>query len=66
MMSDNWHEQLTEFLSGQGHSKEEVVKILALVKKYDVETTHDSVMDAIDGGQFDLAKLIDEALGKDT
>jgi hypothetical protein len=65
MLSNEWQVQLTEHLRGQGRSDEEIAKIFALVKKYDVETTHDSVMDAIDGGQFDLASLIDEALGSD-
>ena len=65
MLSDEWHVQLTEHLRSQGHTDEEITKIFALVQKYDVETTHDSVMDAIDGGQFNLAALIDEALGGD-
>jgi hypothetical protein len=65
MLSDEWHVQLIEHLRGQGHTDEQIAKVFALVKKYDVETTHDSVMDAIDSGQFDLAALIDEALGED-
>ncbi|MCA9102532.1 MAG: hypothetical protein R3C10_18190 [Pirellulales bacterium] len=64
MLNNEWHVQLHEHLRAQGHTEEEIAKIFSRVNQYDVETKHDSVMDAIDAGQIDLAKLITEALGE--
>ena len=42
-------------LRGQGHSEEEIAKILDHVRHYELEVRTDSVMDSIAGGTFDLA-----------
>ena len=57
-----WHEQLTDVLRSRGHSPDEIEKILAHVKQYDLETQHDSIMDSIGSGEIDLAEIVDEAL----
>lgn len=64
-MSQNSQAQLIAWLEDQGHSAEEIEKILAKVKEYDSRTAHDSVFDSIGAGRFDLQKLIEEALATD-
>jgi len=50
-------------LRGQGHSEEEIAKILDHVRHYELEVRTDSVMDSIAGGTFDLDSIVKEALG---
>ena len=45
-------------------SPEEIAKILAKVEQYDAETVSGSIFDSIDSGDFDIAAIIDEALGE--
>lgn len=61
--SDDYAE-LTEFLRGEGHTDDQIEKILIRVRQYEVETQHDSIMDSIGNGTLDLSKLIEEALGE--
>jgi hypothetical protein len=56
--------ELTEYLRGLGQTDAEIEKILARVRKYEVETQHDSIMDSIGNGTFDLAAVIKEALSE--
>jgi hypothetical protein len=58
------YEELTEYLRGEGYTDAEIKSILARVRRYEFETQHDSVMDSIGNGTFDLAALIKEALGE--
>lgn len=59
---DPRHAELVEWLKSQGHSPADIDRILAKVAEYDSQTMHESVFDSIDSGDFDLSKLIDEAL----
>jgi hypothetical protein len=63
MAETNDYAELTDYLRREGHTDDEIEKILARVRQYEVETQHDSVMDSIGTGSFDLKKLIQEALG---
>jgi len=65
MSDDSQHEELIQWLKGEGHGEEDIAKIMDRVRQYDVETMHDSIMDSIAMGKIDLAKIIDEALSKD-
>jgi hypothetical protein len=56
------YKELIEYLQHEGHSAADIEKILARVRQYEFETQHDSIMDSIGGGTFDLAALIKEAL----
>ena len=58
------YQELTQYLRGLGQTEAEIEKILARVRQYEFETQHDSVMDSIGNGTFDIAKLIKEALGE--
>ncbi len=62
MAESDWETELTELLGGKGHSSNEIQRIIARVRQYEVETQIDSVMDSIDAGRFDLAAIIAEAL----
>lgn len=63
-MTDNdpRHQELVQWLESQGHSDLQIRRILAKVAEYDSQTLHESIFDSIDSGDFDIAKLIDEAL----
>lgn len=61
-MSDQRHAQLVVWLQDQGHTSQEIERILAKVEEYDRRTVHESVFDSIDSGDFDLSKIIEEAL----
>jgi len=61
-VEDPRHEELVEWLREQGHSSEEIEKILAKVAEYDAQTLHESVFDSISRGDFDLSSIIKEAL----
>lgn len=56
--------ELTDYLRREGHTDEQIEKILDRVRQYEVETQHDSIMDSIGMGTIDLKKIIDEALGE--
>jgi hypothetical protein len=56
--------ELTDYLRAEGHSEDEIRRILLNVQKYELETQHDSIMDSIGNGTLDLAALIKEALGE--
>jgi hypothetical protein len=58
----DWESELADLLSAKGHSSKEIQKIVARMRKYEVEMQVDSVMDSIDAGRFDLAAIIAEAL----
>ncbi len=61
---DPRHAELVGWLTERGHSPEEIAKILAKVEQYDAETVSGSIFDSIDSGDFDIAAIIDEALGE--
>ena len=60
---DPRHAELISWLKGAGHSESEIEKILAKLAEYDAQTMHESVFDSIETGKFDIASLIQEALG---
>ena len=64
MANEHEYAELTEYLRGKGHTDAEIEAILVRVRQYEVETQHDSIMDSIGNGTFDLAALIKEALGE--
>jgi hypothetical protein len=64
MAETNEYQELIEYLRTEGHTDAEIEKILARVRRYEFETQHDSVMDSIGAGTFDLAAIIKEALGE--
>lgn len=64
-MQKEEQDQIVELLQARGHTPEEVEKILARLVKIDTETMHDSVMDSISRGSFDLSAIIEEALKED-
>ncbi|TWU24573.1 hypothetical protein [Bythopirellula polymerisocia] len=61
-MSDTQHDQLVTWLKEQGHTPDEIKKILAKVAEYDARTLRESVFDSINSGTIDLAALVKEAL----
>ena len=64
MPDDQEYPELIEYLRGLGQTEAEIEKIMARVRQYEFETRHDSIMDSIGNGTFDIAKLIKEALGE--
>ena len=65
MSTDKWYDELTEHLQSKGYSATDVEKILARVKRYDLATQSDSIMDLIGSGDLDLGAIIQDALGKE-
>lgn len=65
MADETRHAQLIAWLQDQGHSEEQIQRILAKVAEYDERTIHESVFDSIESGAFDLSKIIEEALADD-
>ena len=61
---DPRHAELVEWLQEQGHSADEIEKILAKVAHYDSQTVHESIFDSIDAGDFSIDAIIKEALGE--
>lgn len=61
-MSEKSHAQLIAWLQDQGHSPEEIDKVLAKVAEYDGRTAHESIFDSIESGAFDIGAIIKEAL----
>ena len=64
MANNDDYAELTAYLRGLGQTEAEIEKILARVRQYEIETQHDSIMDSIGNGTFDLSALIKEALGE--
>ncbi|MEM9353565.1 MAG: hypothetical protein AAGA92_11175 [Planctomycetota bacterium] len=63
--SDPRESDLVRWLREQGHGEAEVERIMEKVKEYDEKTVRESVFDSLESGSFDIAKIIDEALGQD-
>lgn len=63
---DPRHDELVDWLKSQGHSDQQIERILTKVAEYDKQTTHESIFDSIDSGDFDIASLIDEALSDES
>jgi hypothetical protein len=64
MAENQEYAELIAYLRNEGHTEVEIDKIMARVRKYELETQHDSVMDSIGAGTFDLAAIIKEALAE--
>ncbi|MEM8865085.1 MAG: hypothetical protein AAGF31_06010 [Planctomycetota bacterium] len=64
-MSDTRNAQLIAWLEDQGHSAEEIERIVDKVAEYDEKTVHESVFDSIDSGTIDLAAIVREALERE-
>ncbi|MGE0760490.1 MAG: hypothetical protein AB7F89_13435 [Pirellulaceae bacterium] len=62
MAETDWQTELSGLLAEKGHTPEEVQKIMARIRQYESQVQLDSIMDSIDGGRFDLAAIISEAL----
>ena len=62
MLGEKPEEALIAWLDQQGHSPEEIDKILERVRQYDREMNVDSVMESIANGSLNLQAIIDEAL----
>lgn len=62
MSHETRHAQLIAWLENQGHTEQEIEKILAKVAEYDAQTVHESVFDSIESGAFDIHRVIEEAL----
>ena len=60
--ADPRHAELVAWLTERGHSPEEIAKILAKLAEYDAQTTHESIFDSIETGDFDIAAAIKAAL----
>jgi hypothetical protein len=58
MSDSSQHQELIQWLKGEGYGEEEIEKILHQVRQYDDETIHDSIMDSIARGSIDLTKII--------
>lgn len=63
MSRETRHAQLIAWLENQGHTEEEIEKILAKVDQYDAKTVQESIFDSIESGAFNIQAIIDEALG---
>lgn len=59
---DPRHAELVAWLGERGHSPEEIAKILSKLAEYDAQTTHESIFDSIEMGDFDIAAAIKAAL----
>ena len=65
MATNEAYPELIEYLRSQGLTDTQIDTILVRVRQYEVETQHDSIMDSIGNGTFDLAALIKEAKAGD-
>jgi len=63
MSNADSYDSLRNHLAERGHTEDEIRKIVARVRQYDAAARHDSVMDSIDRGAFDLEAIIADALG---
>jgi hypothetical protein len=64
MAENQEYEELIAYLRNEGHSEVEIDKIMARVRRYEFKTQHDSVIDSIGAGTFDLTAIIKEALAE--
>ena len=62
--SDPRHQEVIDWLKEQGHTPEQIDKILVKLQEYDDQTMHESLFDSISNGQFDISSIIQEALGE--
>ena len=60
--SDPRHQEVISWLAEQGHSPDQIEKILAKLQEYDDKTMHESLFDSISDGKFDISSIIQEAL----
>ena len=65
-VNDPRHHELIKWLQSQGHTEQQIQRILDKVAEYDQQMMHESIFDSIDSGDFDLASLIDEALADES
>jgi len=63
-MNDRSDDALISFLRQRGHSDEEIDTIVKRLAQHDAASKRASIFDSIDGGSFDLDKIIKEALGE--
>jgi hypothetical protein len=56
--------ELVAWLTERGHTPDEITKILNKLAAYDAQTINESIFDSIDKGDFNIAALIEEALGE--
>ncbi len=62
MSHETRHAQLIAWLENQGHTEQEIETILAELAQYDAQTVHESIFDSIDSGDFDIHRVIENAL----
>jgi hypothetical protein len=62
MSHETRHAQVIAWLENQGHTEQEIEKILSELAKYDAKTVHEAIFDSIDAGEFDIHCAIEEAL----
>jgi hypothetical protein len=62
--ADPQQAELVGWLADRGHSPEEIAKILAKVAEYDAQTVNESIFNSIARGDFDIGRLIEEALAE--
>ena len=60
-----WQEELAALLRENGHSDDDVAKIMQRVMRYESDMQLDSVMASIGDGTLDLTAIVREALGKE-
>jgi len=60
--SESRHQEVIDWLVEQGHSPQQIEKILAKLQEYDEQTMHESLFDSINSGKFDIGSIIQEAL----
>lgn len=53
--------QMTDYLTQQGHTPEEIERVLAKLREHDRQTIHESIFDSIERGSFNLQQIIAEA-----
>lgn len=63
-MSDTHHKELIAWLEQQGHTPEQIEKVMAKVAEYDAQTVRESIFDSISSGTIDIAEFVREALGE--
>ena len=64
MADSHGYEELVDYLRSEGHSENEIERILVRVRQYENETQQDSIMDSIGNGTLDIAAMIQEALSE--
>lgn len=61
-MSNRTDDALIAFLRQRGHTDQEIETIVKRLAEHDAAAMRESIFDSIDGGSFDLDKIIKEAL----